>query len=273
MTALEVCLILIGIAALAASYFISEKISQERMEKSMKDFVLSDESKEVLKQQTKEAVNDILENMSDNISGKAEREMEKISNEKIMAVHDYSDTVLDEINRNHSEVMFLYSMLDDKSKEAKHTAKTLQDTMKTVQQLEEKWTEGEKKALMIQEQMERVEWEVQNMQVAQIGRMMQSGQQTQPAFPSDVELSMEMEAEEPEKVAAVKPEEPEAELQTEMAEESIPEPKKTEDSQINNNEKILRLYREGKNHIQIAKELGLGIGEVKLVIDLYKEVM
>ncbi|EFF67966.1 DUF6115 domain-containing protein [Eshraghiella crossota] len=38
----------------------------------------------------------------------------------------------------------------------------------------------------------------------------------------------------------------------------------------NNNEKILQLSKEGKSNVEIAKELGLGIGEVKLVIDLFK---
>ena len=38
----------------------------------------------------------------------------------------------------------------------------------------------------------------------------------------------------------------------------------------NNNEEILALHREGKSNMAIARELGLGIGEVKLVIDLYK---
>ncbi|MCH5271191.1 MAG: hypothetical protein J1E83_10640 [Lachnospiraceae bacterium] len=40
----------------------------------------------------------------------------------------------------------------------------------------------------------------------------------------------------------------------------------------NNNEKILRLHNEGKSNIAIAKELGLGVGEVKLVIDLFEGV-
>ena len=39
----------------------------------------------------------------------------------------------------------------------------------------------------------------------------------------------------------------------------------------NNNERILRLYREGKTVLEIARELGLGTGEVKLVIDLFRE--
>ena len=38
----------------------------------------------------------------------------------------------------------------------------------------------------------------------------------------------------------------------------------------NNNDEILRLHREGKSKVAIAKELGLGVGEVKLVIDLFE---
>lgn len=38
----------------------------------------------------------------------------------------------------------------------------------------------------------------------------------------------------------------------------------------NNNERILELYSQGKSKVAIAKELGLGVGEVKLVIDLFK---
>lgn len=39
----------------------------------------------------------------------------------------------------------------------------------------------------------------------------------------------------------------------------------------NHNEKILALHKEGKSNVAIAKELGLGVGEVKLVIDLYRQ--
>ena len=38
-------------------------------------------------------------------------------------------------------------------------------------------------------------------------------------------------------------------------EESLPE---------NNNDKILRLHKQGMSSVDIAKELGLGVGEVKL---------
>lgn len=38
----------------------------------------------------------------------------------------------------------------------------------------------------------------------------------------------------------------------------------------NRNEKILELHNAGSTNVEIAKELGLGVGEVKLVIDLFK---
>ena len=38
----------------------------------------------------------------------------------------------------------------------------------------------------------------------------------------------------------------------------------------NNNDRILELHKKGKSNVAIAKELGLGVGEVKLVIDLFK---
>ena len=38
----------------------------------------------------------------------------------------------------------------------------------------------------------------------------------------------------------------------------------------NNNQKIIELHEQGKSTVEIAKELNLGVGEVKLVIDLFQ---
>ena len=43
-----------------------------------------------------------------------------------------------------------------------------------------------------------------------------------------------------------------------------------ENMAINSNERILEFHRAGKSDMSIARDLGLGIGEVKLVIDLYE---
>ena len=58
-------------------------------------------------------------------------------------------------------------------------------------------------------------------------------------------------------------------------EEMLPvrEPETAEDEEemekLNSNDRILALYRQGKSSVDIAKTLGLGVGEVKLVIDLF----
>ena len=64
--------------------------------------------------------------VSDKISGdvdeilyNADQSLSTMSNEKMMALGDYAVTVCDEIEKNHKEVMFLYSMLTDKEKELK----------------------------------------------------------------------------------------------------------------------------------------------------------
>lgn len=44
------------------------------------------------------------------------------------------------------------------------------------------------------------------------------------------------------------------------------------DSGRNSNERILELHKAGKSNMAIAKELGLGLGEVKLVIDLFEGI-
>ena len=48
--------------------------------------------------------------------------------------------------------------------------------------------------------------------------------------------------------------------------------KKEMDGGRNSNERILELHKAGKSNMAIAKELGLGLGEVKLVIDLFEGI-
>ena len=45
-----------------------------------------------------------------------------------------------------------------------------------------------------------------------------------------------------------------------------------EGNSANSNDKILELHKAGKSNMAIAKELGLGVGEVKLVIDLFEGI-
>ena len=94
-------------------------------------------------------VDDVVEEAVTYSIEKTERSLERLSNEKIMAVNEYSDTVLAEIHKNHEEVMFLYDMLNDKHinlkntvseinrtvKEAKETKKEAEEVVNTFQRL------------------------------------------------------------------------------------------------------------------------------------------
>lgn len=203
MTPLEISLIIIGLIAIGISYFISDKTSEEKFEKATKDYVLSEETKNSLKSQTKVTIEKLMENLSGDITIKAERELEKLSNEKIMAVKDYSDVVLDEINKGHNEVMFLYSMLDDKDKALKERIHEVNSLIKNQDNIKNIRFE------------ETLSIETENL---------------------DVEEGISIQ----------------------------------EDSRRNNNEEILKLHYEGKSNLEIAKELGVGLGEVQLVIDLFQ---
>ena len=161
---------------------------------------------------------------------KTERSLERLSNEKIMAVNEYSDTVLNEIHKNHEETVFLYDMLNNKHTSLKNTVaevngsvKEAEEMVRSLQQTAEAAVQGGVKS------EETIAWE-----------------QLEPVFP---------EPEEKEKMVAA---------------DQVSEEWPGEHGQDNNNEKILRLYKKGKSAVMIAKELEMGIGEVRLVIDLFR---
>ena len=192
-------------------------------------------NKELTKEEIRNLVSEELEEIKSKVDGtveeavdyameKTERSLERISNEKIMAVNEYSDTVLAEINKNHQEVMFLYDMLNDKHTSLKNTATQVEKTAK--------------EAKNITEEAQRTSKEVQ-----------EATRNAEKVFPVFQPLQ-------PEKITPA------------VEETSKEEIAFTEGA--SNNDKILMLYDLGKTKVEIAKELGLGVGEVSLVIDLFK---
>ena len=158
-----------------------------------------------------------------------ERALDKETNEKMRAITEYSDTVLESIHKTHNEVMFLYSMLNDKHSELTKYAGNLAQL-----------------AIHLEELQENIQKTVDQ---------------------SDNILDKVQESSEPAK--APKPALPASE--PELDPNSVEAPKEPEDEQMNHNQRILNMYRDGKTAVDIAKELGLGVGEVKLVIGLFRE--
>lgn len=216
MTGIEIFLIIVGVLLVIGSFVLTEKI-EEKTTKDDGGMNITSVTEEIMRQQIDIAA----QNVVDETVEKTEVMLDKISSEKIMAVSEYSDTVLKEINKNHDEVMFLYSMLNDKEKDIKNTVRDIENVKKTVKDIKEE----------TQEKIEDVEETV------------------------EPEIDKEIQ----EKTIIKK------EKKKEKKQKPLVEPRKN-----NNNDKILDMYNKGFSNVDIAKKLGIGIGEVRLVIDLFR---
>lgn len=226
---LEAVLLLAGVALAIASFVIPGK--KEDMPKESKKMAqeevraIIDKEMDLIRQHVDDVVDESIEYAVE----KTERSLERLTNEKIMAVNEYSDTVLREIHKNHEEAMFLYDMLN-----AKHTniKNTVSEVNRTVREVSEKIQETENEVDSFRQ------LKAENVTVE----------------------SKTVESVPPEPTPVVSP----------VVMDFMTSGQKAGAS--NNNGRILELHKQGMSKTAIAKELGLGVGEVKLVIDLYNNL-
>ena len=111
---IEILLLIVGAGLFVVSFLIPEK--EEKVSKETR-MMAREEIRDLVSKEMENIrghVDDVVEESMTYAMEKTERSLERLSNEKIMAVHEYSELVLKEINKNHDEVMFLYDMLNDK---------------------------------------------------------------------------------------------------------------------------------------------------------------
>ena len=133
MEILQIVILIIGAIIFTISFFIpdkqvSSKEIREREEKAIKDII--DKELSGIRQKIDEVTEDSIERAKDT----TERQMDRIANEKMMAINEYSDTVMTEIHKNHEEAVFLYDMLNNKHAQVKTTAAELNQTIKLSKQ-------------------------------------------------------------------------------------------------------------------------------------------
>ena len=117
----EVVLLVIGIIAFVASFVIPErKRALKEEDRSLGEAQIK-ELVEKQMQDAKERVSDMVDETITYAVEKTERSMERLSNEKIMAMNEYSDTVLETIHKSHEEAVFLYDMLSNKQENLQET--------------------------------------------------------------------------------------------------------------------------------------------------------
>ncbi len=276
----------------------------------VKEEKLKEETRNLAKEEVKNLVAEELETVRSHLaelSGeevkeqieRSERTMERISNEKIMAVNEYSDTVLEEIHKNHEEVVFLYDMLKNKkenlSESFEKTEQNLQDLLQQVKdseitvkeklkEISEKTAEFEKmKSQMLSDDGK------ESKKASGTGRKKaasakQDAKKEKESLPVQAEVSADsgFKAFVPERVEVIPKKQPAKRVAEKPKTETAPSAEdrdlmlllsdSMEDGEAasNSNSKILKMHEAGKSNMAIARELGLGIGEVRLVIDLYE---
>lgn len=243
MTTVEIILIVIGIILMIGSFFVTEKLSQKEVEQISQ--LSSNEMKYILEKNmksTEKKVEELVDDVIDRSMEIADRALEKETNMKIQDINEYAETVLESIHKNHNEVMFLYSMLNEKQADLTEAAGRLEKMKSELLTLEE-----------------------------EVGESVMNSGQILKKISEQIEIAKTAMPKVPPKAAVTEPEtiKPKEELDFDLEAELLDQ--KEAETLANNNQNILALHQQGLNIREIAKQLGLGVGEVKLVIDLYRE--
>lgn len=234
MSPVEIIFVLLGIGILIVSCFVDVKDEKEEVSAAV---TIPEEVLETQKQEIKKFTEQVMEEKSEDIVVKTDDYLSKISNEKIMAVNDYSTQILEKIDANHKEVVFLYDMLNQKEDEIKHT---VQQFNQEKQEMQEVVNDIVKLTQQVKASMKKVE----------------TAKTTAEKIKKS-EVKKPVAVKQPEPVNAI---ENQADGQLEFTEMMQADHQK---------EEVLRLYKQGKSILDISKTMGMGQGEVKLIIGLY----
>lgn len=303
---LEIAMLFIGLGAVIYSFRLAEeKMESEKKILPKEGTSFIDESASVRLQeklqQLQEKAEILYEETDDKIS--------QLSNEKIMGMNEYSDQVLDKIEKNHGEVVFLYDMMNAKQEEIKEligeidsikadlhdeAAREFQKLKEQEKVLEEIRKEIELDSLEYQSQKEELqeEWEalekrvmeeeIDNIIAERSSSIKEKEETEQEEKDSDEENGEKEESQEipssifDAEIARIEEQETQAMRDLEEDEESLVretsseyQPLEKQEKPVNHNDEIIQLYKKGRSILDISKMLALGQGEVKFVIDLY----
>ncbi|MGY3664259.1 DUF6115 domain-containing protein [Roseburia sp. 1XD42-69] len=246
MTGVEILLLVIGVVFFVASFFIAEKLSPSELGKIGE--LSNEEIQKVMERELQRATASIgsrVEEKVEEVLVKTADSMENECNDKIKAIGEYSDTVIESMNKTHNEIMFLYSMLNDKHAELTQFSSKLQELSSEIAKKDEEI----QKHLVFPVKVEEVQ---PPKPAGKPGRKPKAKAKEKEKAPEKVEIEAE------EGLKDVLFEEFNAEIEADDRED------------FNHNEEILKLHKQGKSAIEIARELALGLGEVQLVIGLYE---
>lgn len=231
MTPLQICLIIVGVILLVASFFVTEKLTNKEVDELSR--LSSAQLQRVVDKEletVEEKVADVVDEAIDKAVEDSRRPMEELSNEKIMAINEYSDSVMDSINKTHNEIVFLYNMLNDKQDEIKQIVASI-----------------DRSKAQLRELSGQVDSQTAKVAAAPV-------------------VAAPIVNDEPKKAEEKPEEEPKGFVFKD--DEKTPEVEESFDPKAELHSQIKELYDEGLTVVEIGRRLKCGVGEVKLVIDL-----
>ena len=247
MVATEIFLIAAGVICVVVSVVMSFGDDKENVESSAKS-ELTQAQLDMVKHQ----VDEVIKQQISGLSEKTEAALDKISNTKILEMNEYAESVLGEINRNHNEAVFLYDMLNEKSKEVKTTVKDVNYAKKQVEQISGRTSDMSDNAVMSEEHEQD-----------------RTDDGKEPAYEQAVKSGKDTKDIAKERLAALVKK---SNQKAKNAEDRINTQADSLNKEYSNNERILQMNASGVSVKEIAKKLNMGVGEVRLVINLYKGV-
>lgn len=275
---MEILTLVIGLGLIFLGIIISDKktgVGTEGENVVDEQFVrrVLRENEEKLKERASELVAEQVQLEVD----KVDDQMAHISNEKIMAVSEFSDQLIEKIEQNHKEVVFLYDMLNAKENEMKEFVQEIDKSKLVLEELANKELEKQKmlQHKRIQKELEKQlrkeqEKERQRIELKKSGVITDDGVNESSLVEPEKKVNTQMTSLEEEVKAIEAKLEEEKHVTSPIEEKDEAVETKSLPTDENQNQVILDLYNEGKSIMEIARVLGKGQGEVKLVIDLFQ---
>ncbi len=272
MLIVEILLIIIGLAAVVLSCRLSET-GESQGTPGNSSFDLEEAFRQIKEQQ--DQTEQELEKRQEELLERLEEQMNTLSNQGILGVNEYSSQVIDKIEKNHGEVVFLYNMLNEKEEELKKLVHhvdvikaQLHDELAREYQVAKEWLEREEKVRKRSGERSRMS-RIYDEEIAQIIQEEEKDSLGEKKKREEYEKGKKKPAregtlEEKSGKGKASPQKPQKKPSSDSA--------RSGDSQEeagNHNAEIIRLYRQGNSVLDISRMLSLGQGEVAFVIDLY----
>lgn len=273
MAGLEIGLVVIGILIFIGSFFVTEKLSSSDMKEITK--ISEKEIKNIVNKAIAES-DDVIKTRFDNKLNDAVNDFDIRTDDeyvnKMNQMNEYSEKVLETMEKTHNEIVFIYSMLNDKQENVKDLTSKLDTTKSQLLQLKSDVD------LSIKELNEQYEQNIKLKKEQEFVTGLEAVRvktETVKTFEDElIERISDEDEEVPEgykeamKVAVTNTDVSKSDSNESDSDNNEPNIEIESNSSSVENE-IVKLYKEGYSEVEIARKLGKGIGEIKLVLGLY----